>query len=419
MPERKHRVSPVAGNFNIADIGTKRLPKHRLEQLMAFCNIGSINGDSFLSLRQDQILNQNQLRQTVGALPAWQLRLMVLGALVQPAQSFSTEMHDKMNEPNTVWLVVATVMVCIFSLLCRYGIVCQFYERFRGMLAFWLGSNDVDSNLDAATKRPYLTSPLSEVSDPHLWMRLNHHDDFPDGENSPQRGSPVASGSSVLDLELRILILLDWFVDCAMTALQQKIEPGLAIGEAMYVLRVAYRHLLESHTHKDDVEDIIEIHECKETDNYFTRRNYALQWVVAANGHYGLQRGSNMAEELKFVMDCLIHRLNHDNEAPKAIYKSLKSTMDSLWNQFCADISTRDVEVKESHTESDSNMDVDTAVDEPPLAIPNLDDQLEELRIARERAVRTLTERHQDALDRGDMEAADFYDDQINLVTHF
>ena len=117
-----------------------------------------------------------------------------------------------------------------------------------------------------------------------------------------------------------------------------------------------------------------------------------------------------MAEELKFVMDCMIQRLNHDNEAPKAIYKSLKSTMDSLWNQFCADISTRDVEVKESPTESDSNMDVDIAVDEPPLAIPNLD------RIAREGAMRTLTERHQDALDRGDMEAAEFYDDQLNAV---
>ena len=416
MPEKKHRVSPVPGNLNIADIGTKRLPKHRLERLMAFCNIGSMYGDSFLSLKQDQTLNQNQLRQTVAAFPAWQLRLMVLGALGQPAQSFSTEMHDKMNEPNTVWLVVAAVTVCIFTFLCRYSIVCQFCERFRGMLAMWRSSNDVDSNLDAATKRRYLTSPLSECSDPDLWMRLNHHDDLPGAECDLQQGIPLASGSSVLDLELRILVLLDWFVDCAMNALQQKIEPGLAIGEAMYVLRVAYLHLLESHTHKDDVEDIIEIYACKETDNYFTRRNYALQWVVATSGHYNLQRGSNMAEELKFVMDCLIHRLSHDNEAPKAIYKSLKCTMDSLWNQFCADISAREIEVKESPTESDSNMDVDTAVDEPPLAIPNLDSQLEELRVARERAMSTLSERHQDALDRGDMDAADFYDDQLTMV---
>ena len=70
-PEKKHRVSPIPGNLNVADIGTKRLPKHRLEQLMGFCNIGSMYGDSFLPLKQDQsLMNQNQLRRAVGALPA-------------------------------------------------------------------------------------------------------------------------------------------------------------------------------------------------------------------------------------------------------------------------------------------------------------------------------------------------------------
>ena len=78
-------------------------------------------------------------------------------------------------------------------------------------------------------------------------------------------------------------------MDCVVNALKQKIEPSLAWSEAMYVLRVAYLHHLESHTHKDNVEDIIEIYECTETDNYFTRRNYALQWVVATAGHYSLQ----------------------------------------------------------------------------------------------------------------------------------
>ena len=129
------------------------------------------------------------------------------------------------------------------------------------MLALWRSCNDVDSNLDAATRRRYLTSPLSECSDPDLWMRLNHHSDLPgDSESEVQQGSPKPSGSTTMDLELRILVLLDWFVDCAVGALRQKIEPSLAWSEAMYVLRVAYLHLLESHTHKDDVEDIIEIY---------------------------------------------------------------------------------------------------------------------------------------------------------------
>ena len=50
-------------------------------------------------------------------------------------------------------------------------------------------------------------------------------------------------------------------------------------------------------------------------------------------------------------------------------------------------------------------------VDEPPLAIPNLDTQLEELRVARERATRALQERYDHAMDGGDFDAADFYDE--------
>ena len=362
-PEKKHRVSPIPGNLNVADIGAKRLPKHRLEQLMGFCNIGSMYGDSFLPLKQDQsLMNQNQLRRAVGALPAWQLRLMVLGALGQPAQSFATGMHDNINEPDILWLVVAAVTMCIFSFLRGCAIGCQFHDRLRGMLALWRSSNDVDSNLDAATRRRYLTSPLSECSDPDLWMRLNHHSDLPDDSES----EATSECSHHYGFGAEILVVLDWFVDCVVNALKQKIEPSLAWSEAMYVLRVAYLHLLESHTHKDNVEDIIEVYECTETDNYFTRRNYALQWVVATAGHYSLQRGMSMAEELRFVMDCLIHRMNQNVEAPKTIYKSLKFTMDTLWSHFQADVCSREIEARASPSSSDSNMEVDTTVDEPP-----------------------------------------------------
>ena len=109
---------------------------------------------------------------------------MVLGALGQPAQSFATDMHDNINEPDILWLVVAAVTMCIFSFLCGCAIGCQFHDRLRGMLALWRSSNDVDSNLDAATRRRYFTSPLSECSDPDLWMRLNHHSDLPDDSES-------------------------------------------------------------------------------------------------------------------------------------------------------------------------------------------------------------------------------------------
>eukprot|EP00434_Breviolum_minutum_P037111 symbB.v1.2.032893.t1/scaffold4013.1/size46388/4 len=416
LPERKHRVSPVAGNLNVSDIGTKRLPKHRLEQLMGFCNIGSMYADTFLPLKQDQtLMTQNQLRQTVGALPAWQLRLMVLGALGQPAHSF--QMHDNNNEPNTLWLVMAALILCIFTtLVYGYAMGCQCPQRFRGLLAMWRSSNDVDLSLDTATRRRYLDAPMSECSDPDLWMRLHHHNDLPSSPSEVPNTTSNPSAPTALELEARILVLLDLFVEYAMNALQQEIEPSLSLSETMYVLRVAYFHLLESSTHMDDVEDIVAIYECEDTDNYFSRRNYALQWVVATGGHYNLQRGSSMAEELKYVMDCLIHRAGQGNDVPKAVYKSLKSTNDSLWKQFHADLCAREIEAKESTSESNSNMQVDTAVEDPPVAIPNLDDQLEELRVARERAMATLQDRYQDAMDSGDLDAADFYDNQMSVL---
>ena len=100
LPNKKHRASPVSGNLNVADIGTKGLPKRRLEQLIEYCNIGSLYGDSFLPLKQDQtMMNQNQLHHTVGVFPAWQFRLVVLGALGQPASSMPLSMHESAKSP--------------------------------------------------------------------------------------------------------------------------------------------------------------------------------------------------------------------------------------------------------------------------------------------------------------------------------
>ena len=46
-PELFHLVSGVSGSNNIADLGTKRLGKTRLAELMNFCNLGYIVGDVF------------------------------------------------------------------------------------------------------------------------------------------------------------------------------------------------------------------------------------------------------------------------------------------------------------------------------------------------------------------------------------
>ena len=115
-------------------------------------------------------------------------------------------------------------------------------------------------------------------------------------------------------------------------------------------------------------------------------------------------------------MECLIHRVSQNTEFPKAIYKSLKFTIDSLWKQFQADVCSRGDVAMNSPSASDSHMEVDNTVIEPPLALPNLDGELEEMNAIRERAVRTVQQRHLAGLDRGDFDAADFYDDQLNVL---
>ena len=47
IPELFHLVSGVSGSNNIADLGTKRLGKTRLAELMNFCNLGYIVGSTF------------------------------------------------------------------------------------------------------------------------------------------------------------------------------------------------------------------------------------------------------------------------------------------------------------------------------------------------------------------------------------
>ena len=106
-------------------------------------------------------------------------------------------------------------------------------------------------------------------------------------------------------------------------------------------------------------------------------------------------------------MDCLIHRASQGNDIPKAVYKSLKCTMDSLLKQFHADICVREIEAKASPRESNPNMEVDTAVEDPRLAIPSLDDQLEEVRVVRERATATLP---------GDFDAAEYFAEQLSTL---
>ena len=163
-----------------------------------------------------------------------------------------------------------------------------------------------------------------------------------------KHGSSSAGASPTM---LRLLTLLDARVGIAINALQDGEEVSIAVKESMYMLRVAYFHIRAHYTHNDEVEDIIEVYESGERENYRARRNFALQWVMATAGQYNLNSGATMTEELKMIMDCLIHRLNQQLNLPTTIYESLRLTMNGLWLHFQTDLRERDVPTSPTEVE--------------------------------------------------------------------
>ena len=81
---------------------------------------------------------------------------------------------------------------------------------------------------------------------------------------------------------------MDEQVGYAVQSLRDGNELGLAVDEAVYRLRVAYCHLTAHHTHKDEVEHMIELYDTHETDNDNARRDCTLQLVSRIATQYNL-----------------------------------------------------------------------------------------------------------------------------------
>ena len=88
-----------------------------------------------------------------------------------------------------------------------------------------------------------------------------------------------------------------------------------------------------------------------------------------------------MTEELKMIMDCLIHRLSQQFNLPTTIYESLRLTMNGLWLHFQTDLRERDVATSPTEVEE---MVVDTTVVDPPAEQPDVDYELEQMQGARQ-----------------------------------
>ena len=66
----RHLVSAVSGYQNLADLGTKRLAKKRLLELMCFCNLGFVENDMFTVIEDPQNVRHIQRTNHVGNLIA-------------------------------------------------------------------------------------------------------------------------------------------------------------------------------------------------------------------------------------------------------------------------------------------------------------------------------------------------------------
>ena len=187
-------------------------------------------------------------------------------------------------------------------------------------------------------------------------------------------------------LECRILALVDEQVGYAVQSLRDGNELGLAVDEAVYRLRVAYCHLTAHHTHKDEVEHMLELYDTHETDNDNARRDCTLQLVSRIATRYNLQRGRNILEELKMIINCFIQRSNFTSSE---YVRSLNSTVEALWEFLQAEIKARDSLLCESRPIWPISDD-DMIVDDPPVLTPDQHlHTLEALQGTRQRALST------------------------------
>ena len=187
-------------------------------------------------------------------------------------------------------------------------------------------------------------------------------------------------------LECRILALVDEQVGYAVQSLRDGNELGLAVDEAVYRLRVAYCHLTAHHTRKDEVEHMIELYDTHETDNDNARRDCTLQLVSRIATQYNLQRGRNILEELKMIINCFIQRSNFTSSE---YVRSLNSTVEALWEFLQAEIKARDSLLCESRPIWPISDD-DMIVDDPPVLTPEQHlHTLEALQGTRQRALST------------------------------
>ena len=197
-----HLVSAVSGHLNLADLGTKRLAKKRLLELMNFCNLGYVDNDIFTVCSSEELEHHQGLSliRSIQRNPI--LRQLALasalstGTLAMDPSCFGDSIPGERG-----WLSFE-FFIKMFLLAVAFGVGAFLIYKNRNDASIITneGDNtatpmDVDATGPDAVQsvdeydvamageslsernRRYQNSSMSECSDPDFWQTLNYGGD--------------------------------------------------------------------------------------------------------------------------------------------------------------------------------------------------------------------------------------------------
>ena len=210
-PELFHFVSGVSGSDNVSDLGTKRLGKSRLSELMHYCGLGYIIGEMFVPFNEEAF----QVKQTAAMIRTLKKGSASIASILAHAslvQSALGHMDDCWTTNPTDGLCVEVVtsnsnswselLPTMFVTLVVLATGFAFYK--------WLkrdSADDSGEDLNMATESHeekmarYSRCDMSEVSEPDLWMQLHHFETDPLADDEADGGSPLGSGEPQIGFE--------------------------------------------------------------------------------------------------------------------------------------------------------------------------------------------------------------------------
>ena len=208
-----HVVSAVPGNLNLADLGTKRLAKKRLLELMGFCNLGYVDNDIFTVCNFEEHEHDQGLSLIRSIQRNPMLRQLALASALSTgsgtlAMDTSCPLDSIVDQPGwsfldwiiKMFLLAVAVGVGAFLVYRNRDGASTVANRGENTATPFIGENtatpmgvdatgpDAVQSVDdynvtmageslGARNRRYQNSTMSECSDPDFWQAVHHGDD--------------------------------------------------------------------------------------------------------------------------------------------------------------------------------------------------------------------------------------------------